>query len=496
VHRSLPVLLAALLVAACGSDDERWRDHTGHGLLVVVVDGLWPDHVQALGYDRPTTPVLDRLIAEGATFRQTFTASPLLLPGHIGLLTGCDPSLARRYTAGEIDGLDERRWHVPARVPRLAVELLGRGFETAAFLNSELLEPVHGIDMGFQEVVVVRPSEDSEDQDSTRLVIERALQWLHERDRERPWLAYVHLNLLDHFWGEPDPAWESYFPPREELSEVPPVGSTDETFFALPRGRWKGAARTLGYYEAAYDGHLRKLDGELERLLADLERNGREEGTTVVVVGSTGMQFGESGLYLSSGRYSIPDLHVPWIVRPRRDLGFVGGRSFDDLASTLDLAPTLLGLEGIQPTATMHGRSLAALFQGGTPPPRDFVHASSGLQEGCAILGPRYCLELLVPGILENDQLVRCWTGEPNEHDQSKMSRFYDRLENPLPPLGVVVRDGTPEDLRRFQVEASAWVKDMEDCRTFLQARGPAFDLLGEETIRRLRERGYVGNPR
>ena len=47
--------------------------------------------------------------------------------------------------------------------------------------------------------------------------------------------------------------WERFFSPRPGLGVVPPVGNSDSTFFAVPRSRWGGAARTLGDYEAAYE---------------------------------------------------------------------------------------------------------------------------------------------------------------------------------------------------------------------------------------------------
>ena len=37
--------------------------------------------------------------------------------------------------------------------------------------------------------------------------------------------------------------------PRPGLEEVPPVGVSDEVFFAVPYSRWRGGSRSLGEYE-------------------------------------------------------------------------------------------------------------------------------------------------------------------------------------------------------------------------------------------------------
>src|SRR6185503_10829414 len=95
--------------------------------------------------------------------------------------------------------------------------------------------------------------------------------------------------------------------------------------------------------EAAYDDQIREVDAEIGRLCASLRRLGRYDSTALHVLGSFGMQLGEAGLILSSGRYSMADLGVPWIVHPRASAS--RGRVVPGLVSTLDVAPTLLALE-------------------------------------------------------------------------------------------------------------------------------------------------------
>src|SRR4029453_3282621 len=115
--------------------------------------------------------------------------------------------------------------------------------------------------------------------------------------------------------------------------------------------------RTLGDYEATYDGNVRRLDQALQQLFNNLRLQGRYENTTIVVVGTYGVQFGEAGLFLTSGRYSVAGVRVPWIMRlptlpEERRGGEVAG-----IASSLDLAPTLLETVHVQRPRGMHGVS-------------------------------------------------------------------------------------------------------------------------------------------
>jgi len=492
VPLALALLVLLVLAGACGARAP--AEGVGRGVLVIAIDGLRQDHVSAYGYDRPTTPALDALAREGVLFRQAFTSAPQLLPAHAALMTSCEPPIARRFLPDEFEGLSERRWRIPDAVPHLAVELLASGYATAAFLDDPLLAPVHGFGPGFQryEVLEEESAEDWEGAQPER-VADHFLQWLRALDAGQPWFAYLHLHELERFWGDTTRPLSDYFPPRPELDEVPPVGNTDSVLFAVPRSRWRGSAYTLGQYEAGYDGELHELDGVLERVFASLRRLGRDEGTTIHVVGTYGQQLGEAGLYLRGGRYSMADLHVPWILRPRAGLTQARGTGLDALVSLLDFAPTVLELEGLRRPAGMQGVSHASLL---TDPEhergsRTYAFASCGLQEGCAVIGRRYCLEYLVPAGTSDAQVRRSWFGAWVDFAVAPTPRFYDRLATPFPPLAGGAPPA-PEDFQPFRAAAAEWMRDMNDARLYLQSP-PGRTPLDDATLERLRGKGYVG---
>ncbi len=475
-------LLVLLLLTGCGtvfgSQDPR-------GVLVVAVDGLRADHVGVLGYDRPTTPGLDALADKGVTFEDAFAAAPRARPSHASLLTGCDPYVTQRFLTA---GLEARRWNIPDAVPRLAVELLAAGYETAAFADGTALSPGIGFERGFQHVLRIEPEAPLE---HTREQVDRLLGWLRPRSRGR-WFAYLHLADLERSWKRPDRDWERYFPPRPGREAVPPVGSSDEVFFAVPYSRWRGGSRTLGEYEAAYDGHLVKLDRELADLWAGLRRLGIEETTTIAVVGSHGLQFGEAGLFLEAGRYSVADLRVPWILKPRAGVLAGAGSVRPELVSLTDLAPTLLELEAIEIPRSMHGTSLVPLLVDGEPLERSYVFASCGLQQGCAVIGPSHCLEYIAPGQLPEGARRRAWFGEVHEEQGAEAElRFYDRRATPHPPLDAPgVRSG--ESFRAYRAVAQDWLSNLHDARNVLQRRRGGNGEVTDERRSELVELGLV----
>ncbi len=474
--RGILVLLAVVVVvglASCGPGMPAGERRPN--LLVVVLDGLRADHVSHLGYERPTTPVLDGLASEGFSFTQAFSSASQLIPAHVGLLTGCDPNVARRIMPGEFAAPTERRWAIPRRVPHLAVELLVAGYRTGAFVDHDSVSPVFGFHRGFEEFVD-SSSEEGKRGTSAQKLTYRLNQWLRGLDRDEPWFAYLHLHMLERIWNRPDQKWEGYFQPDETKDEIPPVGSTDSTFFSIPRTRWRGGLRTVGQYEAIYDGHLRRLDGELDRLLGQLATDRRLDETTVVVVGSFGIQFGEAGRYLAGGGYSLAELHVPLVIRPARSLVRTlpqGGVRVDSLVSTIDLAPTLLELAGVEPPLGTHGISHAARIRGedGVPPTGRYLFASCGLQEGRVVIGERMCLEVIQPEKVDSPLLERSWFGQPVGESTPPFARFYDRIEDPNPLLSKPAPPGTEALLSEYAVEGARWFKNIRQARRVLQSR-------------------------
>ena len=67
------IACVVLLLSACARED------TGgeiKNVLVIVVDTLRADHLGSYGYDRATSPNIDRWAAESVQFDRAFSVSP------------------------------------------------------------------------------------------------------------------------------------------------------------------------------------------------------------------------------------------------------------------------------------------------------------------------------------------------------------------------------------------------------------------------------------
>ena len=103
-------------------------------------DTVRAGNLSLYGYNRPTTPNLERLAGRGVRFDLAFSTSPWTLPTHASLFTGKWP---HQLGVG---------WKSPLRdkVPTLAEYLASQGYDTAGFVaNLEYCTRETGLARGF-----------------------------------------------------------------------------------------------------------------------------------------------------------------------------------------------------------------------------------------------------------------------------------------------------------------------------------------------------------
>ncbi|MGH7509997.1 MAG: sulfatase family protein [Gemmatimonadales bacterium] len=108
---------------------------------------------------------------------------------------------------------------------------------------------------------------------------------------------------------------------------------------------------------ADYYDEVGRMDQEIGRMLAELERRKLRENTLVVFLSDNGAPFPrEKGTLYDSGTRTPLILSWSGVIAP----GSVYSRG---LVSTIDLAPTILELAGSAPPPAMQGRSLRVLLE-------------------------------------------------------------------------------------------------------------------------------------
>jgi arylsulfatase A-like enzyme len=324
------LLVAAFFMIASCAEPEPSRPN----LLLVSIDSLRADHLHAYGYERETSPNLDRLADEGVLFSNALSPSSWTLPSHVTLLTSIPPEAHRVRTA---------RTRLDEAVTTLAETLRDAGYRTGAVVGGPFLRRVYGYDQGFEEYdesVVKRRKESHTGTNSPELV-SRSLAWLrrwHESREREPFFLFLHLWDVHYDYTPPAP-FDTLFDPDYEGS------ATFEDFEDNPNVKPGMDERDLEHLVALYDGEIRYTDDQLGRVLFALGKMGISDDTLVVVTADHGDEFLDHGGKGHTGRLFEEIVRVPLVIRlPGR---VAPGRSIDAPMRLMDVGPTILGLLGL-----------------------------------------------------------------------------------------------------------------------------------------------------
>ncbi len=361
------VIWAAASLGACTRGTFHWPFSGGapggtRGYILISIDTLRADHLGCYGHDRDTSPFIDSLAARGALFENAYAQLPGTLPSHMSIFTGLYPAE---------HGVYPPRGVLSKQIKTLPEMLSAHGFRTAGHTEGGYVHGSYGFARGFAEF----SDKSYKVECDVERTLARGLDFLGRvGDRERFFLflhsyavhdPYPDVRSPDvyHFpmktYGKPfwpgDPPEGSLEPTGPHLKELNRLG-------AMPRGE------VLDYYRAVYDAQIRYFDDLLRDFFVQLEELDLSDDLTVVLTSDHGEEFAEHGRLLHQQVYR-ETLHVPLIViHPDLD----AGRRIPELVESIDIAPTLLELAGIEPPSPVSGRSLLSLLAGSVVPgPRE-----------------------------------------------------------------------------------------------------------------------------
>lgn len=352
-------------------------------IVVILMDDLRWDELHCTGHPFASTPNVDRIAAEGVTFRNAFVTSPLCSPSRACFLTG---QYAHRH--GITDNTD--RSPASHRLPTFPRALHESGYETA-FIGKWHMgvdnSPRPGFDhwVGFSgQGTYFNPELNvdgrvvKENGYTTDILARYAVETISRR-RTAPlclWLAQkaVHPELVQYADGSiSDPNGGEFVPaerhkslftgarlPRRPNRSKPPAGKP-----ALLRKI--GNLPPLGPGTGTDDETIRNrarmmksVDEGVGQIREALERMDKMDNTVFVFTSDEGYFFGEHGLSIERRLAYEESIRIPMIIRYPRLIR--AGSSVDAMVLNIDLAPTLLELGGAPVDSGMQGRSIVPLL--------------------------------------------------------------------------------------------------------------------------------------
>ncbi len=358
-------------------------------ILFIMSDDHAAHAISAYGSRINETPQIDRIADEGARFDNCFCTNSICAPSRAVILTGKHSHLNGVLTlADDLDGRQET-------FPR---HLQAAGYQTAIFGKWHVGHGGHHDPTGFDRWAVLPGQGLYHDptfwidgvltQSSgyvTDLITDFTLDWLNQRDPERPFMAMVHHKAPHRPW-QPDEAHATMY----EDIDIPLPPTFDDDYANRSQAarnakmRIESDLNAIDLKEPVPDGltpaeekhwkyqryikdYLRcvaSIDDNVGRLLDALDAEGLTENTIVVYTSDQGFFLGDHGWYDKRFMYE-ESLRMPLVVRYPAEIP--AGSVVTPMASNLDFARTFLDYTGVSGSDAMQGRSLRGIAAGESP---------------------------------------------------------------------------------------------------------------------------------
>ncbi len=450
-------------------------------ILLISLCSVGANHMSCYGYQRRTTPNLDKLANEAIVFENAVTQWPKTTPAFAAIMTG-------KY--GHTTGVMRitPRQYLGEEHDTLAEILRAHGYETGAFISTAALHRRTNTLQGCDTIEEVWRLPHKQ---RFTAATERAIAWI-KKPRQSPFFAWVHYNNAHQLYRpvgvQPDlfVGDKFYDPTRRIRVNISPLSLDIPQDHPYARQILRpdiGGVRLsallkenpdeLAYYIARYDACIYGADYMAGNLLREVRKMGLLENTIVVVVSDHGEALGGHNYYFGHGRLPYNDCaRVPLIIRP---IGGVKSIRVQTPVAIFGLAPTLLEMAEIKPPKEMEASSLLPIAYGKDE--GDYVFMESGYQL---------------------DFTLSVWAGKwklihiPNEIDRLLMNgceyELYNLEEDPheLNNLYAIEPKVAAKLQQVLEAWSKPWVKHAYSAESITDVE------IDEKTIQRLRSLGYL----
>lgn len=359
-------------------------------ILFLMTDQQRFDTVNALGNPVIQTPALNRMVREGTSFTSAYCPSPVCVASRCSFLlgqwpheTGCTTNSTMPQDRPSVMELLNEDGYQTHGIGKMHFTPQGRkmwGYETRDFSEEgsgkdDYVEFL--LENGYDHIIaphgerseyyyIPQPSQVPERLHNTQWVGDKTLQFLSQRDTNRPFLCWSSFIKPHPPFESPVPWNRLYRTVEMSLPFLPENYEHIHTYWNRHQNRYKyrdqgrdmNLLRTM---RAAYYGAISFIDYQVGRILDYLEEVGELNNTLIIYTSDHGELLGDYDCY---GKRSFLDAasRIPLLVRyPER---FSANVQCNTPTSLVDVLPTSLGAADLSTNDDHSGIDLADIASG------------------------------------------------------------------------------------------------------------------------------------
>jgi arylsulfatase A-like enzyme len=393
--RRRPVV-AAILATATGLGVAGWsRAHATHGtnegpnVVLILLESARPDYFSVNGFPRPTSPALDRLVADhGVTFTNAWAHANATVASVVTIMTS-----AYSHRHGMRSMFHSEEFARPG-LPTLPALLRGHGYATrvvtdwdgdSTYFNDRALPGFDQYDVA--EFGVINYVKQIYGQHflfyalTDNALGHRAFAFFYRagggfapgggdgyyRERIASHLAELATSprfFLTLFFADAHFNYRCPFPYYERFTDPGYEGINKYEARSNPLSP-TGPEREARQIKGLYAGCINEMDDNVGFVVDTLRQLGLADGTILVITGDHGeklpdrrsFRYGRNGAWLDPAEFHVPlVIAAPGLAVARRSVAAP--------ARHLDVMPTILDLVGVPKPAGLEGTSLVPLMTG------------------------------------------------------------------------------------------------------------------------------------
>ena len=320
------IFIAVLLLSTSILNINCKKKLKNYNIVVIVIDTLRSDKLDAYGYEKITAPFLTELSKKSILFENTFSASSWTSPSTASIFTSLYP-FQHKVLMGILAHINAKKKYPDIKIDRIPDEietmpeiLKKAGYATFAISDNFNIGDKQGFDQGFDKMITYSYK-------GAEQVNKDLFSWKEEIEKNEKYFVYLH-------YMDPHGPYHA----REPWYKDP-------------------GNRKLEPLEA-YDSEINYVDSFIKKAY---EEFGWDKNTVIVVTADHGEGLWDHGRQGHGFSLYREEIQVPLIIHIP---GGAEGKRIKPNVSTIDILPTLRDIIGLQKSDSDEGWSLLPLVRG------------------------------------------------------------------------------------------------------------------------------------
>jgi choline-sulfatase len=296
---------------AMDEDCDGFDNYTGVNILLITIDCLRADHLGFYGYNRSTTPNIDRLASLSQVYLNSYSHVPWTQPSIASLFTSKHPK--------DI-GISEINDVISKKEVMLAEVFKSNGYQTEGYYSHIFFKPNLGYQQGFDNYdgTVLKKGGHIHSIVSSEYLSDRVINRFNAGDITNPFFIWIH-----------------YFDPHKDYKN-----HKGFVFGSSPLDR--------------YDSEIAFTDFHINRIIELLKEKDYFKKTIIVIVADHGEEFNDHGGEGHAQTLYEEVIHIPLII-------YMPGakhKVLENIVVMTDIAPTLVDIAGLSKPEEFDGQTL------------------------------------------------------------------------------------------------------------------------------------------